>query len=198
MSSSMSGYTGAGGRANTGIGAPNPNAKSGLKSIPGHRTFQQFSPEQMQLFQHLFSQLGPESFLSKLAGGDESTFQQMEAPALKQFSALQGGLASRFSGMGMGARHSSGFQNTATQANSDFAQALQAQRTGLQQQALEDLMRYSQMLFAQQPYALREKREKQQSGRGSLIGAGGGALLGTLFGAPLQGAQLGYQAGSFF
>ncbi len=51
-------------------------------------SLQQFTPEQMQLFQQLFSNVGPESYLSKLAGGDESFFNEMEAPALKQFSAL--------------------------------------------------------------------------------------------------------------
>lgn len=112
----------------------------------------QFTPEQHNLFQQMFGQLGPDSFLSKLAGGDEETFNQMEAPALKQFSGLQGGLASRFSGMGSGARRSSGFQNTSNQAASDFAQQLQANRMGLQQQATRDLMSFGNDLLNQRPY----------------------------------------------
>lgn len=113
---------------------------------------QRFTPEQMKLFQSLFSQLGPDSFLSKLAGGDEGMFNQMEAPALRQFSGLQGNLASRFSGMGMGGRQSSGFQNASGQMASDFAQDLQSKRMGLQSQALKDLMGMSQQLLGQQPY----------------------------------------------
>ncbi len=85
-------------------------------------TLQNFTPEQMQLFQQMFGQVSPDSFTSRLAGGDEEMFNQLEAPALKQFSGLQGNLASRFSGMGMGGRNSSGFQNTMNSAASDFAQ----------------------------------------------------------------------------
>lgn len=120
---------------------------------------QQFTPEQMQLFQSLFSQLGPDSFLSKLAGGDQETFNQLEAPALRQFSGLQGNIASRFSGGAGGqgqeqisSRRSSGFQNTMNQASSDFAQGLQSQRVGLQQQALKDLFGMSNDLLNQRPY----------------------------------------------
>jgi hypothetical protein len=113
---------------------------------------QQFTPEQMQLFQQLFSHVGPESYLSRLAGGDEEMFRQIEKPALRQFGELQGGLASRFSGMGgLGGRKSSGFQNTLTAAGSNLAQDLQSQRQGLQRQALLDLGNMSQMLLGQRP-----------------------------------------------
>lgn len=113
---------------------------------------QQFTPEQMQLFQQMFGQLGPNSFLSKLAGGDQSQFEQLEAPAMRQFQGLQGQLASRFSGMGTGARRSSGFQNTANQATSDFAQQLQSNRMGLQNQAIKDLFGMQKDLLGQRPY----------------------------------------------
>ena len=113
---------------------------------------QQFTPDQMQLFQQLFGQLGPDSFLSKLAGGDQSMFEQMEAPAMRQFQGLQGQTASRFSGMGMGARRSSGFQNQMGQQNMDFAQQLQSNRMGLQQQAIRDLMGLGSSLLGQRPY----------------------------------------------
>jgi hypothetical protein len=140
--------------------APTPNALNYKpsfnvgKSKGGVRPtqLQQFTPEQMNLFQSLFSHLGPDSFLSKLAGGDEETFNQIEAPALQQFSGIQGNIASRFSGMGSGARKSSGFQNTQNQAASDFAQQLQSQRTGLQSQAIKDLLGMSNELLGQRPY----------------------------------------------
>jgi len=76
----------------------------------------------------------------------------MEAPALRQFSGLQSNLASRFSGMGgLGARRSSGFQNTMNSAASNFAQELQANRQNLQRQALQDLMGFSNSLLGQRP-----------------------------------------------
>jgi len=155
MSSSLSGSNGYGSGGNT-TGSRTRGLSPGMKHIPGHHRFQQFTPEQMELFQSLFGQLGPDSFLGRLAGGDQSMFEEMERPALKQFSGLQGNLASRFSGMGMGARNSSGFQNTMNQASQDFAGQLQSQRMGLQQQAIKDLMGMSSNLLGQQPYGLSE------------------------------------------
>lgn len=113
---------------------------------------QQFTPEMMQLFQQLFAHVGPDSFLNKLASGDQSMFEQMEKPALKQFGQLQGGLASKFSGMGLGARKSSGFQNTMNSATSDFAQNLQSQRQNMQMEAIKQLMGMSGDLLNQKPY----------------------------------------------
>jgi hypothetical protein len=162
-------------------------ATGGGSKIPsGYRAgrIQQFTPQQMQLFQSLFSHLGPESYLSKLAGGDEQTFAQMEAPAMRQFAGLQGNLASRFSGMGMGGRRSSGFQNTATQAGSDFAQELQSRRQGLQRQALQDLIGMSNTLLGQKPYEqflTPEKPSFLQSILGAL-GQGTGQFAGTMGG----------------
>jgi hypothetical protein len=148
----------------------------------------QFTPEQMQLFQSLFGQIGPNSFLSKLASGDQSQFEQLEAPALKQFGALQGQIASRFSGMGSGARHSSGFQNATNQAASDFSQQLQSQRMGLQRQALMDLMGISESLLSQRPYEkfLTEKQvpfwqKLLEGGLGGLAGGFGSGFGGKAF-----------------
>jgi len=172
---------------------------SGNKIPKGYQmgSMQNFSPEQMNLFRSLFSQVGPDSYLSKLAGGDEDIFNQIEAPAMRQFSSLQGNLASRFSGMGSGARRSSGFQNTANQAASDFAQDLQSRRQGLQQQALRDLMSMSGELLGQKPYEnfLYEKEQPfwQKILGGALPLAGAG--LGGLFGGP-AGAKIGGSIGS--
>jgi hypothetical protein len=164
---------------------------------------QQFTPEQMQLFQQMFSNVGPGSFLSRLAGGDESMFQQMEAPALRQFGELQGGLSSRFSGMGMGARNSSGFQNTMTQAGSSLAQDLASKRQDLQRQAIMDLMGLSSNLLSQNPYErfLYEKQKKEKTPWGKYIGGGIGAIGGAFAGGPvgaMQGAQMGSSLGSMF
>jgi len=112
-----------------------------------------FTPEMMELFRSLFSHVSPDSYTGRLAGGDQSLFEEMEAPALRQFSGLQGNLASRFSGMGsFGGRSSSGFQNTINQASSDFAQDLQSKRQALQRQAIMDLMGMGNTLLGQRPY----------------------------------------------
>lgn len=164
---------------------------------------QQFTPEQMELFQQLFGQVESDSFLSKLAGGDQSTFSQVEEPALRQFGELQAGLASRFSGMGMGGRQSSGFQNASTSAAQDFAGQLQSNRQNLQRQAIMDLMGLSNQLLNQRPtmqgFAAKDRDKK--SGWGGVIGAGLGGLGGFALGGPaggMAGAQLGYGVGSAF
>lgn len=196
MSSSLSGFTGMGSTGQRGGTGQSMGSRMTGDIVPkGYNLgqLQQFTPEQQQLFQQLFGQVGPGSQLSRLAGGDQSQFEQMEAPALRQFGALQGNLASRFSGMGtLGARRSSGFQNTATSAASNFAQELQANRQGLQRQALMDLMGISNQLLGQRPYdrALYEKPQKQLSflqqlgiGLSGGIGEGLGKGVAGLMGA---------------
>lgn len=174
--------------------------------VAGHRieSMQQYTPEQMQLFQSLFSHAGPGSYLSRLAGGDQGAFEQMEAPSMRQFAGLQGDLASRFSGMGLGARRSSGFQNTATQASSDFAQQLLSRRHELQRQAIQDLRGLSSDLLGYSPYEQfgYEKQhqpfwQKLLGGALPLVGAGAGALLGGPGGA-LAGGKIGSAAGQAF
>lgn len=158
---------------------------------------QQFTPEQLSLFQSLFGHVSPDSYLSRLASGDQSLFEEMEEPALRQFSGIQGNLASRFSGMGLGARRSSGFQNTMTQASSDFAQDLQAKRQALQRQAIGDLFNMSNSLLNQRPYE-QFLTEKKKPFWQQLLGSAfpiGGALIGGAIGGP-AGAYIGGSAGS--
>lgn len=170
---------------------------------------QQYTPEQLEQFRNLFSQVGPDSYLAQLAGGDESLFQEMEAPAMRQFNELLGGIGSRFSagsGQGsMGSRHSSAFQNATTSAASNFAQDLQSRRQELQRQAIMDLMGISNTLLDKRPFdrSLVQKRQKEDKGSfwGKLIGSGLGAAGGFFAGGPggaLTGAQLGYNVGSMF
>lgn len=85
--------------------------------------------------------------LSGIASGDESYFKQLEAPAWRQLGQAQSQMANRFSGMGSGARHSSGFQNAESGLSSDFAQQLQSQRMGLQQNAWQQLLGMGKDLF---------------------------------------------------
>jgi hypothetical protein len=100
----------------------------------------------------MFSQVSPDSYLARLAGGDQSFFEEMEAPAMRQFQQLQGQNASRFSGMGMGARGGSGFQMAQDEATASFAEKLQSNRQQLMRQAIQDLMGLSNNLLQQRPY----------------------------------------------
>jgi hypothetical protein len=178
-------------------------AMAGQKLAGGFKQGQMpnFTPEQMQLFQSLFSQVSPDSYTSRLAGGDQSLFNEIEAPALRQFSGLQGNIASRFSGMGMGARKSSGFQNYMGQQASDFAQDLQSRRQSLQQNAIKELMGMSSDLLGQRPNEnYRIEPNKRKSFWQQLIGGGApiiGAAAGGFFGGP-AGAAAGGQLGSAF
>jgi len=114
---------------------------------------QQFTPEQLSLFKQMFGQVGQDSFLSKLAGGDEQTFQDIEAPQHRQFGEYLGNAGSRFAGMGStGNIKSSGFQNGITAASSGFAQDLASKRQGLQRQAMGDLFNMQNTLLGQRPY----------------------------------------------
>lgn len=167
----------------------------------GYRAGQlgQYTPEQRRLYRQSFEHLAPDSYLARLAGGDESLFNEMEAPAMKQFSEMQGGLASRFSGFGMGARNSSGFQNTMNQAAQDFATQLQSRRQDLMRQALNDMMGYTNMLLEKRPYQrfMEEKPQKDNSalgGWGGLLGGIGGGIAGSFFGNPVAGATIGANA----
>lgn len=182
---------------------PYTNLRPPKQKVAGYdvNQLQQFSPEQMNLFQRMFSGVSPDSYTARLAQGDPGLFQEMEAPALRDFSELQGGMASRFSGMGsLGARRSSGFQNTMNQAASDFASTLASRRQELQRQAIMDLHNMSGNLLGQRPYEqfLTDKKkswwEKMFQGASAAAPFVGGGL-GFLTGGP-SGAAAGWQAGS--
>jgi len=123
-------------------------------------TVNTLSPQQQQLFDQLMNGTMPGiagglSHLSKLANGDQSYFEDLEKPAMRQFGEMQGQLASRFSGGGfapgaMGARRGSGFTNTMNSATTQFAENLQSNRLNLQQQAIRDLLGMSQSLLGTQ------------------------------------------------
>jgi hypothetical protein len=179
------------GRSSTGM---TPSFNVG-KARGGYRPaqMQQFTPEQMQVLQQGYERVGPNSYLSRLAGGDEDIFNEIEAPAMRQFQGLQGNIASRFSGMGSGgARRSSGFQNTMNQATSNFAQDLQAQRMGLQRNAIMDLHSMSNDLLGQRPYENFLMKQEPSGWQSFLekifggIGSGAGSF-GSMYGAKKLG-----------
>jgi len=189
--SSMSGSTGK---------AP-PQIKEKIPS--GLRQFNKQSPEQQALMAQELQGVGPDSYLYKLANGDQSTFNEMEAPAHRQFNEKTGEFASRFSAGGgqgsLSARRSSGFQNFMGAQASNFAQDLQAKRGDLRNQAIRDLHNMSTDLLNIDPYERYMKPEKEGTNWGGLIGGGVGAVGGFFAGGPMgavSGAQAGYSAGS--
>jgi hypothetical protein len=198
-------------RGPTGYGATKTATGSDLRGVDprmhapkGHRQYQQFTPEQMDIFGRSQELVGPDSYLSRLANGDQSMFEQMEAPAWKLLGQAQQSLGNRYSQFApgaMSAQRGSGHGQAQNQLSSDFAQDLASRRMGLQRQATLDLFNMSQELMGQRPYALQERQQKQQSGWGGLFGAGIGGLAGLTTRNPywaLQSAKLGYDVGSAF
>jgi len=195
----MSSLTGQGGYGSM-VG---PTGQAGNKIPSGYKYGQisQFDPLQTEVYKRAEQQIAPDSYLAKLAAGDQSLFGEIEAPALKQFSGLQGNLASRFSGMGsFGGRRSSGFQNASNAAASDFAQQLQSNRQGLQRQAIQDLRGMTNEFLNYRPYEQFLVKKQQNKGNwggavtGALKGAGTGFAMGGPWGA-LAGAGLGGYGG---
>lgn len=156
------------------------------------------SPAQMSLFQQIMggSSEGIGAGLGNLSGmakGDQSQFAGLEAPALRQFSQLQGNTASRFSGMGSGARKSSGFQNEMSGASTDLAERLQGQRMGLQQNAISQLLGIGQQLLGTQLHEnsfIPKKKSFFQELMGGMapgIGSGFGQVGGMALGNKMYG-----------
>lgn len=167
--------------------------------MPSHTQLTNYTPQQQELFSSQFAGVNPNSYLGKLASGDQSTFEEMEAPAMRQFQGLQSGLASQFSGgMGQGgramsARRGSGFYNTQNQAAMDFASQLQANRQNMRTQAIQGLHGMSMDLLNQKPFTYVEKQRREKSNWfGPLMGAVGN--IGSAFMGPM-GAAIG---GSMF
>lgn len=171
MATSLMGSSGMSGRTGSSAGM----APTGYQ----HSQLSNFTPEQTQLFKHLLGQLGPGSQTSRLASGDQSAFAEQEAPAMRQFNALQGNLASRFSGQGIGSRRSSGFQNASSQASSDFAQDLASKRQSLQQKAIQDLLSMGSSLLGQKSFEnvlTPERKSFWEELLGSLAGGVGSGI----------------------
>ncbi len=165
--------------------------KAAPKAPRGFETTPNYNPGQMDLYAQQYQYTNPNSMTGKLASGDQSAFAEIEAPAMRQFSELQGQNASRFSGAGMGARRGSGFKNDMSQATSNFAQDLQSKRQGLQRQAIMDMMGFSNQILGQQPHGLQEKKKSWWE---QLLGAAApavGGLVGSALG-PLGTAAGGY------
>jgi hypothetical protein len=185
----------------TGFNAGPRQSKPISMKPKGYRQYSQYTPEQHQISAQRQQLSGPDSYLAKLAGGDEEAFNQIEAPAMRQFQGLQGQIASRFSGLGgqgsLGSRKSSGFQNTINQAGSDFLQDLASKRHTMRSDAIKGLHDMYGDLVSERPYELYEKQNKPKTWQ-NIVGAAApivGAAGGFTMGGPM-GAYAGYQAGN--
>ncbi len=148
-----------------------------------------FDKSQMDLYDQANQLIGKDSYLSRLAGGDENLLRESEAPAWRDFQQAQGQLGSRFSNMGMGTRRGSGFQNAGGQQANDFAMQLQANRQNLMRQAMNDLMGFSNQMLNQRPYSqsLVENKQQEDPWNNSVFGQfaqGFGPILSTAMGMP--------------
>lgn len=177
---------------NRGAAGSNIGPTSAGNVVPkGYRygKISQYTPQQHDLFQSLFSNVMPGSYLERLASGSEEGFAPMERNANRDFQRYMGNLSSRFSRVG--ARRSSGFQNAATQGAQDFASQLAERRSEYQRTALRDLMEMSGQLLGQRPYEqfLTKKEPKQPSfleKLGLSFGTGAGQF-GSMYGAKQLG-----------
>jgi hypothetical protein len=184
----------------------NPMSAYGMpqEKIPkGYRkgTVNQYTPQQMQLHENNFQYVDPNSYLARLAQGDQGLYDEYEAPARRQFDEYMGNLANRFSNTGMGARRGSDFRNSANSATSNFVQDLASKRHELRSQAVRDLMDISNQLLGQRPQEnfLIEKQQKPNPWAeigGKFAGAIPGAVAGFMLGGPVGAAAGG--ASSFF
>ena len=179
--------------------------------MPSHTQLSNYDDLQKQRYSEMGASIGQDSYYAKLARGDQSAFQEMEAPAMRQFQAMQGQTASRFSGgLGggsgaMSARRGSGFQNTMNQQTSDFAQQLQANRLGLRNQAIQSLHGMTNDFLGHRPFQWVEKQRKPKrdwlgAGMGlinSAVGgfAGGGGFNNLFGGSGDSGGQGFYDHG---
>lgn len=159
---------------------------SGTQNIAGHdlKQIPNYTPQMMQLFQSLLGgaqQGAPRglSFLSQLAGGDESAFADLEAPAYAAFNKSLGQIGSRFSQFG--AQDSSAFQNALSGAGGQLAQNLQSQRADYRLNAIKELLGNSQQLLGQKPYEnVLTRQEDNGFDFGDILGKALPALIGLL------------------
>lgn len=115
----------------------------------------QYEPEQLDIWKQIYKNLGRESYLQRLAGGDEELFEEMEEPAWRKFSEAQGQIGSRYSQLApgaMSAQRGSGFKQRQGALGREFAENLTARRQELKSKAMEDLMKFSEMFLQQKPF----------------------------------------------
>ena len=133
--------------------------------IPGYSQYQidKFTPEMKQLYDSMVGSVGPGAvsgtdWLSKIAGGDESAFEEMEKPAYNAFEKQLGSIGNRYSHLG--ALDSNYFENATAGAGRELQENLQSKRTKLRQEATNSLLDQSNRLMDKEPYEHFMKKKK--------------------------------------
>jgi hypothetical protein len=170
-----------------------------------------YTPNQQELFKRQFEKVGPESYVSRLAAGDEKIFEEMEKPAWRQFQQAQGELGSRFAELApgaMSARKGTGFQNAAEQLSSDYALGLYSKRQELMREARHELREHTNELLGQRPFdkyvIAKPKKYQEPEEEGGNYGIPGmlvGGATGYLTKGPagvIPGAKAGFDIGNQF
>lgn len=130
-----------------------------ISNITGYKqkNLSRFTPQQSQLLESMIEKLtggqglsGGIDWLSRIAGGDEETFEAMEKPAYSAFNKQLGEIGNRFAGVG--GLDSSGFQNATAGAAKEFGEGIGANRIAMRNQSIERLLGLSNNLLNKQPY----------------------------------------------
>lgn len=128
-----------------------------------------------------------------LAQGSPGAFEQLEAPALRQFQQqIAPGIAQRYAGTrgqaSSGMSASSGMQNSLAAAGANLAQDLQAQRTGIMERSMQNVLGLGNMLLGMptQQFGLVQKQNTLNQLL-NILGIAGGQFGGTYGGAKLAG-----------
>jgi hypothetical protein len=117
----------------------NSGQKKVLQQLLGSLKGQSTNIQQNPLYQQ------GSNYLQQLLSGSPESTQAFEAPAMRQFNEqIIPGLAERFSAMGAGAQSSSAFQQALGQAGAGLSERLQALRSGLQMQGVNQALGYAQ------------------------------------------------------
>lgn len=128
-----------------GLGALGKSNKSQTSQV------QRFSPQQTGVMNQALSGFGQQlpgafSYLQGILGNEPGAFQNFEAPFKRQFNEqIIPSIAERFSGLGSGAQRSSAFQQALGQAGASLTENLASLRSGLQSNALSQLLGIGQL-----------------------------------------------------
>jgi len=166
------------------------------QKINGYTPFttDQLSPQQRSFFEQLLGGASQGSgqnldWLNRIAQGDPSTYEALEAPGWRQFGEAQSQIANRFSGQGLGGRRGSDFKNAQSGAAQSFAENLQANRLNLRQDSIKQLLGLYENLIGQRTYdtgfaAPKQKKSSFWESILPIVGQVGGSLAGS-FGGPI-------------
>lgn len=170
-----------------------------LPKVSGYKTYSlpNLTQEQQGVIQQQLPQMGQGTrsgidYYNKLASGDQSMFQDIEAPAYEAFNKLLGQVGSRFSQYG--GRDSSAFQNAIAGAGGELSQNLASQRNNLRQSAIDKLLGQQNQLLGIKAFetGLQPKNRKQGFDWGGMLQALA-PILGGMMGGP-PGAMAGSAA----